>query len=94
MQTERVTFLTSRDHKAALDDFAARRGESVGNVVREATLRYIAQPAPDDDEASLDLLLPVLDRAMAKWDRQIDSMEASIDRARRAVDQALAGDPR
>ena len=54
MQTERVTFLTSRDHKAALDAFAASRGESVGNVVREATRGYIAQPR-DDSEAEAEL---------------------------------------
>ena len=42
MQTERVTFLTTPDHKAALDAFAANSGMSVGRVVREATTRYIA----------------------------------------------------
>ena len=47
MQTERVTFLTSPEHKAALDAFAAKRGESVGNVVREATARYMGH---EEDE--------------------------------------------
>ena len=37
MQTERVTFLTTPDHKAALDAFAASTGMSVGHVVREAS---------------------------------------------------------
>ena len=43
MQTERVTFLTTPDHKAALDAFAASNGKSVGHVVREATSRYIVE---------------------------------------------------
>ena len=34
MQTERVTFLTTPDHKAALDAFAVGSGRSVGHVVR------------------------------------------------------------
>jgi hypothetical protein len=46
MQTERVTFLTTPDHKAALDAFARENGMSVGHVVREATSRYIVDPAP------------------------------------------------
>ena len=92
MQTERVTFLTSRDHKAALDDFAARQGKSVGNVVREATARYIAQPldAADADEAALDLLIDELEAAIPKWNAKFDSMEASLDHAHTAVREALA----
>ena len=95
MQTERVTFLTSRDHKAALDEFASSRGESVGNVVREATSRYISQPpeAKDEYEEALDLLLPELETMLPKWHKQMDSMEASIKLAREAIDRALAGDP-
>ena len=56
MQTERVTFLTSREHKAALDAFAASNGQSVGNVVREATARYMAEPPQADDEDAVGLL--------------------------------------
>ena len=95
MQTERVTFLTSREHKAALDEFASSRGESVGNVVREATNRYISQPpeAKDEFEEALELLLPELEAMLPKWHRQMDSMEASIKKARDAIDRALAGDP-
>jgi hypothetical protein len=91
MQTERVTFLTSRDHKAALDSFASRRGESVGNVVREATMRYIAEPPKDNgDEAALAMLLDELEAAIPKWNAKFDSMEASLDHAHAAVRQALA----
>ena len=92
MQTERVTFLTSREHKKALDAFASKRGESVGNVVREATARYIAQPpeATDDEEAALNLLIDELEAAIPKWNAKFDSMEASIERARKSIRDALA----
>lgn len=92
MQTERVTFLTSRDHKAALDKFAASRGESVGSVVREATSRYIARPpeAKDDEEAALTILLNELEAAIPKWNAKFDSMEAALDHAHHEVRKALA----
>ena len=92
MQTERVTFLTSREHKAALDAFASSRGESVGNVVREATARYLAQPpdAKDDEEAALAMLLEELEEAIPRWNAKFDSMEASLDHAHEAVRNALA----
>ena len=93
MQTERVTFLTSRDHKAALDAYARDSGMSVGHVVREATSNYMAQPVQSDDsDRALDLVLPELEAAVAKWDHQIESMHASLDKAIAAVDRALAGD--
>ena len=92
MQTERVTFLTSRDQKAALDAFAASRGESVGNVVREATARYISQPPDqkDSSEAALALLLDELEQAIPKWKAKFDSMDASLDHAHKEVSKALA----
>ena len=93
MQTERVTFLTSRDHKAALDQFAAARGDSVGSVVREATARYLAdtQSAPNlDEEAALERLADELNEAIPRWNARFDSMEASIRRARASIREALA----
>ena len=97
MQTQRVTFLTTPDHKAALGAYAASTGQSVGNVVREASSHWIAQPAivrakSDDDEA-LELVVPLLEELLPKWNAQIDSMEHSIDRARKAINDVLAGDP-
>jgi hypothetical protein len=92
MQTERVTYLTSAEHKAALEAFAKSRGESVGNVVREATARYIAQP-PElsaQDDAALNLLADELEAAIPKWNAKFDSMEASIKRARKAIRDSLA----
>ena len=92
MQTERVTFLTSREHKAALDAYASSRGESVGNVVREATARYITQPPElaQDEEAALELLVKELEEAIPRWNAKFDSMEASLDHAHLAVREALA----
>jgi hypothetical protein len=89
MQSERVTFLTSADHKAALDAYAAANGQSVGNVVREATAHYIAQPPADEYEEALNLLLPELEAMLGKWNRQFDSMEAALDRAHEAVRESL-----
>ncbi len=94
MQSERVTFLTSRDHKAALDAYAKDSGMSVGHVVREATSSYMARPMlSDESDRALELVLPELEMALARWDRQIDSMHVSLDKAIAAVDRALAGDP-
>lgn len=91
MQTERVTFLTSRDHKKALDAYAKRSGQSVGQVVREATASYMAQPRPrDDEQAALALLLDELETAIPRWNARFDSMEASLDHAHREVRKALA----
>lgn len=92
MQTERVTFLTSRDHKAALDAFAAGSGKSVGHVVREATSRYMAQNDRKEDEyeEALHLVVPELESALARWNARLDSMEASLDAAHLAVRESLA----
>ncbi len=44
MQTERVTFLTTPDHKAALDAFARAKGMSVGHVVRGPRAHMLTCP--------------------------------------------------
>jgi hypothetical protein len=91
MQTERVTFLTSRDHKAALDAYAARTGQSVGHVVREATSSYIAQPRqPEDEQAVLDALADELERLIPAWNARFDRMEANLDKAHKSVRESLA----
>ena len=91
LQNERVTYLTSAEQKAALEAFARSRGESVGNVVREATARYIAQPPlQDDEEAMFELLANELEQAIPRWNAKFDSMEAHLDRAHEAVCKALA----
>jgi hypothetical protein len=95
MQTERVTFLTSRDHKAALDAYAQESGMSVGRVVREATSRYMAQPSRSDEyDDALTMALPELDAAFTSMNAKVRNMRAAIAHACAAVDAALAGDPK
>ena len=77
MQTQRVTFLTSPEHKAALDAFASKRGESVGNVVREATAQYMAQ-VPNPDEAALALLASELGAAAPRIQASLDRTSARL----------------
>ena len=93
MQTERVTFLTTPDHKAALDAFASASGRSVGHVVREATATYMA---PSRSEAAiereLELLLPEAEAAIVAMNDDIVAMRAMIAEAKAAVDEALKGD--
>ena len=88
MQTERVTFLTSRDHKAALDAFAADKGMSVGHVVREATKEFIAQPTAEQ-EAELAALVEQVNDAIPKMNASIDRMIETLDRTHRDTDAFL-----
>ncbi len=88
MQTERVTFLTTPDHKAALDAFARESGMSVGHVVREATSSYIVQDALDEDEVRT-LIMEEVERALPKMQDDLDGIRASIAEARAAIAEAL-----
>lgn len=88
MQTERVTFLTSREHKAALDAFAATSGKSVGHVMREASSWYLAQEQANEDEA-LGLLVDELEQALPHMQADLEAMRASIAEARAAIADAL-----
>lgn len=93
MQTERVTFLTSREHKAALDAFARESGTSIGHMMREASSRYIAANGngkDDEDEEALELALAEIETVLATWPAKFDSMEHSIDQARAAIAKAIA----
>lgn len=92
MQSERVTFLTTPDHKAALDAYAANCGMSVGRVVREATTRYIASPASHDEDAALAMLTPQIEAAVDDMKASIRSMRENIARSCAAVDAVLAGE--
>ena len=90
MQTERVTFLTSREQKAALDAFAARRGESVGNVVREAAARYITQTRDEsEEEAELAALVEQVNEALPKMNASIDEMIEALRSTHEEVDRTL-----
>ena len=88
LQSERVTYLTSAAQKAALEAFAKARGESVGNVVREATARYIAQPF-DDNEAELIALTRELEAVVPEMQADIEAMIRDVAAARLAVADAL-----
>ena len=91
MQTERVTFLTTPDHKAALDAFAASNGKSVGHVVREASARYIAEAITDEEE-QLGMLAREVEEAVPKMRADIREAIAAIESANRQVDAILAGE--
>ena len=88
MQTERVTFLTTPDQKAALDAFAASNGLSVGHVVREATSTYMAQEPADDEEVRA-LIMADIERALPQMQDDLNAMRASIAEARAAIEKAL-----
>lgn len=88
MQTERVTFLTTPDHKAALDAFASSNGQSVGHVLREASSQYIGQPTADE-EAELAVLVQQVNEAIPKMHASLDNMIDTLDRTHRKVDAFL-----
>ncbi|NJR78089.1 hypothetical protein [Sphingomonas corticis] len=93
MQTERVTFLTTAEHKAALDAFARGSGMSVGHVVREATSRYMAEGDVSEEE-ELSLLVDELNVAVPKMIEDIDAAISAINEANAHVDAVLAGEER
>lgn len=88
MQTERVTFLTTPDHKAALDAFAADSGRSVGHVLREAASQYIAQPTAAE-EAELAALVEQVNEAIPKMHASLDSMSRALQETHVKVDKML-----
>ena len=85
MQTERVTFLTSRDHKKALDAFARDTGMSVGHVLREASTRYVVEGEMGEDDRFrllIDELTDALPHIHAALDHAIigqQTLRADID---------------
>ena len=79
MQTERVTFLTTPDHKAALDAFARESGMSVGHVVREATTRYVAEGEMGEEE---------------RFRLLVEELESALPAMHDALDQAIEGQRR
>ena len=88
LQTERVTFLTSREQKAALDVYAASSGQSVGNVVREATAQFIGQPTAEE-EGELAALVEQVNEAIPKMQASIDRMIETMDKSHRETDAFL-----
>ena len=88
MQTERVTFLTTPDHKAALDAFAASNGMSVGHVVREATSRYVVDGDITEDDR-FKLLIHELDEALPAMHAALDAAIEGQQRLRADIDARL-----
>ena len=88
MQTERVTFLTTPDHKAALDAFARESGMSVGHVVREATSRYVAEGEMDEDDR-FKLLIEKLDDALPHMHAALDCAIEGQQKLRADIDVML-----
>ncbi|MGI4731247.1 MAG: hypothetical protein ACRYFW_05820 [Janthinobacterium lividum] len=88
MQTERVTFLTTPDHKAALDAFARNTGMSVGHVVREATSRYVAEGELDEDDR-FKLLIHELEEALPDMHAALDRAIEGQQRLRADIDMML-----
>ncbi len=81
MQTERVTYLTTAEQKAALEAFAKAHGKSVGNIVREATMSYMAD-APLNDEEKMSILVAELNQALPAIDASFERMTAKLEAAR------------
>ncbi len=90
MRTGRVTFLTTPHRKAALDAFAVSSGLSMGHVVREATARCLAEPAPADDEEALALALPERKAAVSDMRSTIAEIRTDITRTCAVVNAVLA----
>jgi signal transduction protein with GAF and PtsI domain len=78
MHTERVTYLSTADQKAALEAFAKSRGESVGNVVRDATAHYIGMPS-ESEEAELAALVEQVNEAVPKMQASLERMNARLE---------------
>jgi hypothetical protein len=89
MQTERVTFLTTPDQKAALDAYAANTGRSVGHVLREASSQYMAE-APLNDDEKLAILVAELNEAVPAIAESFDRMTALIESAREELQRLRA----
>jgi ActR/RegA family two-component response regulator len=90
MRTERVTYLTSAEHKAQLEAFAKSRGESVGSVLREATAQYMAKPADqDDDERMLKLLVDEINEAAPRILASMDRLSAKMQKMHKENDAFL-----
>ena len=88
MQTERVTFLTTPDHKASLDAFAKDAGMSVGHVLREASTRYLAEGDMNEDER-FKLLISELDDALPHIQAALDRAIEGQQRLRSDIDRML-----
>lgn len=87
MQTERVTFLTTPDHKAGLARRAAAQGISIGEYVRRKT-------DDDDDltpeqEAEFALLITQVNEAIPQMAETLDGMIETVRKTRQNIQDTL-----
>ena len=87
MQTERVTFLTSRTGKAAIAKRAAAQGVSMGEYVRRKVEDEDELTA--EQEAELAALVSQANEAIPKMRESLDRSIEIIESTRREVDAML-----
>lgn len=87
MQTERVTFLTSRTGKASLARRAAASGISVGEYVRRK-IEEEDEMTPDQ-QAALAALVAQVNEAVPKMRRSVDRILETLDKSHRETDAFL-----
>jgi hypothetical protein len=88
MQTERVTYLTDAEQKAALEAFAKARGESVGSVLREAAARYMAQPT-EAEESELAAIVAEVVKAVPEMQQSLRRSAEMLKQSRIDLDRKL-----
>jgi hypothetical protein len=87
MQTERVTFLTSRTGKAALAKRAAAQGVSMGEYVRRRV--EDDEDLTPEEEAELAALVAEANAAIPKMQASLDRSIAILDATHEKVDAFL-----
>lgn len=88
MHSERVTYLTNAEQKAALEAFAKARGESVGSVLREAVSEYMAQPSKEE-EAELVALIREVAAAVPEMRASLRRSIEKIEESRKEIDRKM-----
>jgi hypothetical protein len=88
MHTERITYLANAEQKAALEAFARARGESVGNVVREAVADYMAQPT-EEEMAEFAALVAEVEKAVPEMHATLDRCIESLAETHREIRATL-----
>lgn len=87
MQTERVTFLTTPDHKAALASRAAAQGVSIGEYIRRRTDDQDDLTAAE--EAELGMLVAQVNDAIPQMIAVLDGMIEDLQQTNRHVQATL-----
>ena len=86
MQTERVTFLTSPEGKAAIAARAAASGISVGEFIRRKVEDDAATP---EEEAELAALVEQVNEAFPKMKASLDSIGRTLKQSHAEIDAFL-----